>query len=401
MDFPVSPISSTYLPSTPSWSTSSSLNRLQINFSSSPDVASQMEALNGVYARAYQMLSLADQLSGDEGRANFSQSPTRSTDVKVVDIAYFDKTHYLAWTPESRFIFQVRQIARNQVNQGLPLYPNDGSVINIGSNTYTLSVGGVTYTLSATITPGDTNATALGKIAQAIDAVNAGVTTAIVQGSGTIKLNLYGENGEANAFSLADLVGNVVSASGINDSTQTAQDAKYLLNGTVYIQPDNSVSVMGGHLQVNLKGSGSATVITGPQTVVALVQSLMETMNNFSAYTAGNRYLNPALSPAWSGLVHREAGILSKYGLEAGSQGQVGLDTVKFTEELGKDASQAAAAMGGLASRVRDFVKKLHSYPAATLLASPPYSRYGAVYLRSGVSTPWYHPRAGSFWGIA
>lgn len=402
MDFLLAPITSIYWPPTTSRGTANSLNNyLKINFSSSPDVASQLEALNGLYARAYRMLSLADQLSGEEGKANFSQRPTRSTDLDVVDIAYFDKTHYLARTPEARFIFHVQQIAWNQVNQGVPLYPNDGSLINTGSNTFTLNVGGTGYPLTVIINPGDTNADALAKIAQAIDAAAAGVTTVIVQGSGTIHLDLFGETGEAQAFSLADLSGNAVSASGINNRTQTSQDAKFLLNGTPYVQAGNGVSLLDGHLQVNLTGPGTATVTTGPQTSVDLVQSLTETMNSFSSYVAGNPYLTSALSAAWSDLVNREAATLGKYGLEAGSRGQVGLDSLKFTKELQKGLSQAAEAVSGLASRVKDFVRGLTSYPAATLLALPTSSGSSDTYLRSGASAPWWQPWAGNFWRIA
>lgn len=401
MDFLLSPIISTSWPLASSTSNSNSLNSyLKINYSSSPDVAGQLEALNGLYARAYRMLSLADQLSGEEGKTNFSQRPTRSTDVDVVNIAYFDKTHYLARTLESRFVFRVQQIAWNQVNQGVPLYPNDGSVINTGTNTFSLNVGGTGYPLTVIINSGDTNAEALAKIAQAIDAANAGVTTVIIQENDTIHLDLYGETGEDQAFSLADLSGNAVSASGINTSTQTAQDAKFLLNGTPYVQADNAVSLMDGHLQVNLTGTGTATVTTGPQTVVDLVQSLTETMNSFSSYVGENTYLASGLSTSWSELVNQEAAILSRYGLEAGSQGQVGLDTLKFTEELQNNSSQAAEAMGGLASRVKDFVQGLTSYPAATLLASAPTSGYGAAYLRSAASAPWWQPGAGNFWRI-
>jgi flagellar hook-associated protein 2 len=401
MDFLLSPITSIYWPSSYSGGTAASLNSyLKINFSSYPDVASQLEALNGLYARAYQMLSSADQLSGVEGRANFSQDPTQSSDVDVVDISYFDKTHYLARTPEANFIFRVQQIARYQVNEGLPLYPDDGSVINTGSNTFTLSVGGVAYTLAAIITPGDTNAEALEKLARAIDAAGAGVTTEIVRENGTIHLGLYGETGEDQAFSLADLSGNAISATGINTSTQTAQDAKFFLNGNPYIQDGNDVSLLDGHLRVNLTGEGTATVTTGPQTAVDLVQSLVETMNSFGSYARGNQYLISGLSPAWSDLVDQEAGILSQYGLEAGSGGEVGLDTLKFTEMLQSSPSQTADAVNGLATRVRDFVRGLTSYPVSTLLASPPTSGYAAAYLRSGESTPWYQPGVGYFWRI-
>jgi flagellar hook-associated protein 2 len=402
MDFLISPIISAYWPPNTSRGTANSLNSyLKVNFSSSPDVANQLDALNGLYARAYQMLSQADQLSGEEGKANFSQRPTSSTDRDVADISYFDKTHYLARTPESRFFFQVQQIAWNQVNHGVPLFPNDGSVINTGTNTFALNVGGTGYPLTVIISSGATNAEALEKIAQAIDAAGAGVTTQIVRENGAIHLDLYGQTGEDQAFSLADTSGNAVSASGINNSIQTAQDAKFLMNGTAYIQPDNAVSLMDGHLQVNLTGTGTAAVTTGPQTAVDLVQSLTETMNSFGSYVRDNPYLISDLSSAWSDLVDQEAGILSKYGLEAGSRGQVGLDTLKFTTELQKGAAAAAEAVSGLAYRVKNFVKGLTSYPAATLLASPPTSGSGAAYFRSTASAPWYNSGTGGFWRIA
>jgi len=402
LNFLLSPILSTSWTASASGNAASSLNRyLKINFSPSQDVSDQLEALGGLYARAYQMLSFADQMSGAEGRANFSQRPTRSSDVDVVDIAYFAKTHYRARTPESRFMFKVQKIAWNQVNHGVPLYPHDGSIINTGSNTFNLNVGGTGYPMTVIINSGDTNAEALEKIAQAIDAADAGVTTAIVQGNGTIHLDLFGETGEAQAFSLADVSGNAVSASGINTSTQTAQDAEFLLNGTVYIQGDNSVSLMDGNLEVNLTGSGTATVTTGPQTAVDLVQSLTAAMSSFGAYLAGNEYLNPGLSPAWSQMVGREAGVLSRYGLEVGLKGQVGLDSLKLTGALQQDTNQAASVIGGLAAQVRDFVRDLTSYPAASLLASSASSGYGSVYNRSGASLSWWLTGAGSFWSIA
>ena len=157
---------------------------------------------------------------------------------------------------------------------------------------------------------------------------------------------------------------------------------------------------MDGHLQVNLTGTGIATVTTGPQTVVDLVQSLTETMNSFGSYVRNNSYLNPSLGPAWSDLVRQQTGMLSQYGFEAVSQGQVGLDSLKFTEELQNNTSGTAQAIGGLASRVSDFVRGLTSYPAASLLVSAPSSGYGAAYLRTANSLPWWQSGASGFWRV-
>jgi len=401
MDFLISPIYSANWPAAASGETAATLNSyIKVNFSSSTNVPGQLEALNGLYARAYQMLSSADQLSGSEGRANFSQRPTHSTDADVAQVAYFDKTYYQAQVPVSRFILEVQQIARNQVNQGLTLDPEDASAVNTGGNTFTLTVGGTAHTLSVTINAGDTNAEALEKIAQAIDAANTGVSTSMVRRAGAIRLDLYGQTGEAQAFSLADTSGNAVSASGVSSSTQTSQDAEFLLNGTTYIQAGNRVSLMDGHLQVDLTGSGIAAVATGPQTAVDLAQSLTQAMSGFGSYLKENRYLTSSLSSAWSGLVHRETAVLGKYGLEAGSRGQVGLDTLKFTTELQQGSAQAAEAMGGLASRVKEFVKGLTSLPAASLLASPPTDGYASSYLHSTASAPWRQAGTGGFWRV-
>ncbi len=397
MDFSLSPIDSTSRTLSIYWDPSSSARNITINASSPADAAGQLDALNNLYARAYQMMSLADQLSGTEGQVNFSQSPTQSSDRDVVNISYFDKTHYPVQTPESQFQFQVQQIAQNQVNQGSSLNPDAASAIDTGANTFTLTVGGTGYTLSVTINSIDTNATALSKIAQAIDAANTGVTTAIVRGDNTIQLNLSGQTGEAQVFTLADLSGNAVSATGINSSAQSAADAKFLMNGTVNIQAGNAVSLLDGHLQVNLTGTGTATVTTGPQVAVDLTQSLTAAMNSFGSYLAGNPYLTPALSTAWSDLVKQEVGILGNYGLEGGSQGLVGLDTLKFTGALQKDTTGTATAIGGLASRLQKFVQGLTSYPAGALVSSSPTSSYNAAYFSSTASLPWWQGGIGGF----
>jgi len=398
MDFLISPIIYHYWPAAVTGKAASTFNGyLKLNYSPSANIAGQLDALNGLYARAYQMLASADQLAGAEGRINFSQRPTRSSDTDVAKITYFDKTYSPAQTPESNFYLKVQQIARNQVNQGVSLDADDVSVINTGSNTFTLTVGGTGHDLAVTIAAGDTNATALAKIAQAIDTAGVGVSTSVVQEGGTAHLLLQGQTGEVNAFSLADTTGNAISASGVNTSTQTAQDAKFLVNGTTHIQADNEVSLLDGHLQVNLMGAGTALVTTGPMTAVDLVQSLTETMSSFGSYAANNSYLNSKLATAWNGLVAQEAGILSKYGLEAGSQGQVGLDTLKFTGELQNNISLTADAIGGLASRVKDFVQGLTSYPAVNLLAAPPTADYAAAYLRTSAAAPWLQPGTGFF----
>jgi flagellar hook-associated protein 2 len=393
MDLNLAPISSYYWTSPLSGSGGAPPNRtLQVNFSSSPEFAEQLDALNGLYARAYQMLGPADRLSGDSGRLNFSQPPANTTDRDVASVAYFDKTYLQPQAPAGVYRFQTQQLARNQVNQGTALNETAAAAVGVGANTFLLTVGGAGCALAVTINLSDTNAAALSKIAQAIDAANTGVTSAVVRQNGMARLNLYGPSGAGGAFTLADLSGNAVSASGINNRVQAAADAKFLLNGAPYIQSGNTVSLEGGHLQVNLTGPGAATVTTGPLGVVDLAQSLTEAMSGFGSYLAQNSYLNPDLAPAWSDAANQQARILSQYGLEEGAQGQIGLDSIKFLDALRRDTAQTAQALSGLAAQVKEYVRDLTSYPAVFLLASPPSP--GAGYLRAVPSAPWYQPGA-------
>jgi|GEM_PF-4759770 flagellar hook-associated protein 2 len=394
---PLSPLGSTSRTLSIYWNPASSSTNITINAASPGDAAGQLDALNNLYARAYQMMSLADQLSGVEGQINFSQSPTRSSDRQVANITYFDKTHYPVQTPEAQFQFKVLQTAQNQVNQGSSLNAADAAAVNTGANTFTLTVGGTAYNLEVTINAGDTNAAALGKIAQAIDAANTGVTSTIVNGNNTVQLNLAGQTGEAQAFSLADLSGNAVSATGINNSTQTAADAQFLMNGSFYLQADNAVSLLDGHLQVNLTGAGTATVTTGPQAAVDLMQSLTGSMNSFGALLAVNPYLTPALSAAWSELVQQGVGILSNYGLQGGSQGQVVLDTLKFTQALEENTAGTAQATGGLASRLQRFVQGLTSYPSGSLVSSSSTASAQTAFASATASLPWWQGGIRSF----
>ncbi|OGP74830.1 MAG: hypothetical protein A2Y80_02795 [Deltaproteobacteria bacterium RBG_13_58_19] len=374
-------------------------------FTSSIAVNQQLAALNGLYAQAYNTAATAAALSQDSALTTSYGVPTQSSDNDIVSILYNDASYPPDDASSSSFQFAVQQLAQNQINEGNLLNRAAAAAIDLGTNTFTLTASGTGYSLEITINAGDTNEVALNKLAQAINAAGAGVTATLVNGTeGTICLNLSGPTGGSHAFSLADVSGNAVSATGADTKTQSAQDANFLVNALPYTQENNTVSLLAGHLQVNLRGTGRATVTLGSETMVDMVKSLLNGMNNFSAYLASNDDLNSGLSRAWSSLVNTYTHILTKYGVESASGGLLGLDTLGLTAALeshGASVREAFYGPGGLAPTVKSFMQEILSSPGAALLRSPPTSAYGATYLNSRASAPWDRLTSSNFFQIA
>ncbi|MEW6388407.1 MAG: flagellin hook IN motif-containing protein [Thermodesulfobacteriota bacterium] len=374
---------------------------LSTSYSSSITVNQQLAALNGLYAQAYNTAATAAALSQDSALSASYGVPTQSSDHDVVSILYNDTSYHPDDASSSVFHFAVQQLALKQINNGASLNAAAATAIDVGTNAFTLTVGGTGYSLEITIDAGDSNEVALNKLAQAINAAGSGVTATLVYGDeGTVYLNLAGPYGAAHAFSLADVTGNAVSATGADTKTQSAQDADFLVNGLPYTQENNTVSLLAGHLQVNLQGTGRATVTLGSETMVDMVKSLLNGMNSFTAYLGSTSDLNSGLSQAWSSLVNTYSHILTKYGLQSVSGGQLGLDTLVLTDALkshGATVREAFYGSGGLAPAVQAFMQEILTSPGAALLSSPPTSSYAATYLNSRASAPWYRLASSSF----
>ncbi len=358
------------------------------------DVNDQLSALNGFYQQAYNVSTQADQLATGNPDSVFYQQAATSSNPNAAAIGYFDTNNSAGEVPNSTFNFDVTQIAQAQTNMGTALDPNATAAISTGTNQFNLTVGTNTYNLAVTVNPGDNNQTALDAMAQAINAANSGVQASVVSGAnGTIQLQLQGETGSGNAFSVSDVSGNAVAGSGAANTTQTATSASYTMNGASYTQDNNAVFLLNGHLQVNLTGPGQSTITVGPdsQGVVNATNSLVDAMNGLTSYLASNQYLKSDLASQWTEMVADAANSLSQYGVSLGANSQLSLDTTALTNALQSDAAGVQEALGGingLATTLASFVSGITSSPGASLLASPPSSGYEAAYLRSFSSAP-------------
>ena len=147
----------------------------------------------------------------------------------------------------------VTSIAREQrsISDG---FDSVSATIN-GENTTTISItiGGTTEDISV-------NAASLDSVKSAINDANLGVRAEIVNtgtGSGNFRLQLVGENGSDNAFSVSS------NFSGLNiQSIQSASNANLNVNGVDFTRSTNQISdiIEGVNLNLTSVTNGTATI---------------------------------------------------------------------------------------------------------------------------------------------
>lgn len=249
----------------------------------------------------------------------------------------------------------VTQLATAQQNLGTALTSSDATAVTPGTNTFTLTVGGTTYNLSVDILSTDTNQTALEKIAKAINAAGAGVTATVITDTtaGTSRLQITANRtGTNSTFSLADVTGNAVTATGANTVIVPAANAQYTVNGVSYTSQSNTVLLDRGHLPVNLLKTSTTevTLTVGPDTqaITAAVNNLVNAYNNLASFIAQNAtLLSPRLSQALNRAYTIKEPELAALGITAGPNGTLTVDQNKLTTAVQNNLGLVQSTFGG------------------------------------------------------
>jgi len=363
------------------------------SFSASQDISQQLAALNGLYTRAYFLLGIAAQFKDDWGRQT---ATTSNPEVASVNYNNFEVGQTAA--SEKEIQFTVYQLASPQVNLGQQLEAEAAAAINTGTNAFHLTVGGTSHDLMVLINAGDNNEAALNKVAQAINDAATGVTATLVRFGDKVRLCLQGSPGTGQSFSLADIAGNAVRASGADTVSQTAKEARFLVNGASYVQDSNLVSLFDDRLEVSLKGTGEAVITMDQGAPPEMVSLLFRAMNDFSAYVEKNSYLDGALKEDWTRLVEHYAVTLSPFGAEASRGGELGLNTRILEQALESWPQAVMEAFGGdsgLAGDVSAFMAHILTAPGVSLLA--PADQGAGFYFPPERLSPWFQVAPASF----
>jgi hypothetical protein len=153
-------------------------------------------------------------------------------------------------------------LAQAQVNQGAAVDASALAGIHPGINTFSISsAGGGVRTITVNGDAAETNAEALARLADVINAAGAGVVARVVADdeAGTVRLDLAAsETGTPHGFTVADLTGNVVATTGIAAVGTTAADARVVIDGVARTSASNTLLIDGGRVRLALEA------VTGP-----------------------------------------------------------------------------------------------------------------------------------------
>jgi flagellar capping protein FliD len=160
------------------------------------------------------------------------------------------------------FSVQIDQIATTQRNEGTNMTANNRDM-PAGTYRFEIEIDGTRRTISFTTNEALTNRAFQQRMAEAINQADIGISASVTTANNSSTLNLEtattgaGANGEPR-FTITDVQGNAVEATGVDNITREAQDAIFSVNGG---DPQTSASN-----DVNLSTSLGITLV-GPSDI--------------------------------------------------------------------------------------------------------------------------------------
>jgi len=301
--------------------------------------------------------------------ANSSSSFNQNTAVSSNSLAVSATT--LSNATAGTYKVEVSQLAKSQKLQGAGLEAGAASQIttNGGFGQFEINMKGKSELVTYQLTDGETNKEAMAKMAEAINARNLGVTASVatttVSGVTQARLNLEGPTGAENNFTVTATVGNGADITGLSNAgniTQTAQNAKFTVNGASFESATNEYTMTNAGIKLSLNNTTGATAATiavqaGGDTLETDVRDFVEqynkTLEKLKYDTAS--YSQTSASNLQS-IASMNAGALSKAGIEVGPGGYLKINETNFQNALANNPAAVKSAFngaGGFAANVQ------------------------------------------------
>ncbi len=228
----------------------------------------------------------------------------------------------------------VEQLATGQKTSSLALTGSE--TFGKGTLAFDITAGGKTKSFSVDIGENDSNSTALGKMALAINDAKIGLDARVVNSKGKSTLVVESQKtgeGDAGKFEISNLKldgEDKTALIGLGaDQTEKGKDAVYSVDGQEYTSDSNKVS-LGGGVSAVLKGTGETQISFAKDTsaVVAAVDNFIKAYNGlnslveenadkFKGAAALNRDLDKLMSDSWRTLGYAGISMDSKGALSA------------------------------------------------------------------------------------
>lgn len=233
---------------------------------------------------------------------------------------------------------EIDQVARAQVNEGNALKADD-RFGQSGTRQFEIEQGGKRYQFSIDVREGDTNKDVQQRMADAVNSRNIGVTATVSEnkndGTGTLSFSSRNTGEDSgNNFTVRDVAGSLVSETGVNRTTQAAQNAVYRINnGATQTSKTNDVSLGNGVSVTLQRETAGAVTVNARNDTAAQIDAAKELVNSFnnmldtakSGSAGNNRLLNDLNNTRDSYALS-----LERLGITANNDGTLKVDDKKL-----------------------------------------------------------------------
>jgi len=310
-------------------------------------------ALKQLYNSVSDLASNAKKLTPTDFHSVFNDRTATSSEPTVVTATAIDAFSSDSGAAEATYNISVTQLAQAQENTGLELNAADSSVVNPGTNTLNVNINGQDYELSIEVVEGDTNEDVLQKVAQVISGAGIGISTEVTDGSeeGTKRLDITSDNiGAASVFTISDVSGNAVMATGVDSVFTTGQDAAYEVNGINYTSGSNTIYLDEGLVTVNLQGVGESILTVSPdeEKVKNAITDFVSEVNSFVDFLKTNSdYIDDEVLSSINSFINDHKGELESFGISQGEEENLEVDTDKLAMATSQNMAEIKEAFSG------------------------------------------------------
>lgn len=316
-------------------------------------------------ADAEELASSSKKIANNTDSGTFAQKIALSEDSTKITAAAENGAY------NTTYEIKIDQIAKAQVNTSNLVDKTQVSSIQAGTNTITITAGGKSKDISFSVSDGDTNESALNKMAKAINSSQAGVNAIVMKNSSdnNIKLQLISDKtGTGNAFSITDKTGNSVASTGISSTDSNAADAKYKLNNIDHTSSSNDITSNGVTFSLKNITSTAVKVTVRPDSrkIGEDINNFVEDYNNLVEDAKDNGISNSAALKGITSFVDRNKSNLEKIGITVNEDSTLSVDKNKLNNKIENDIKTVKDTFNsyqGVATKIKNYSSSIAKNP--------------------------------------
>ncbi|XEC95602.1 hypothetical protein AB6A23_03245 [Paenibacillus tarimensis] len=300
----------------------------------------------------------------------------------------------------------VSRLASSQINKGYTLLKTGRSVVGEGVHRFIISTAGAEAELFVTIKAGDQNGRLIGKLANAINGAELGVTALILEDRNeqTLQLELKSDlSGSAAAFSMVDSGdGKSIAATGIGRIGQVAEDALYQIdNGDWLTSGTNSAVIGNGKVTLffheTTPNPVTLIVKTNAGSVANQLRSVVVKVNRLTAVIESmSDHLNPLLKNGLLQVMNSAAA--QRTGMKQQPSGEWKVDRTSLEKAFEDEADRTKLDLtgpDGWAMSLARMLERFEQMPAQAMINPAAVEAGHFTLYKSSMRSYWQMPVSG------